>query len=64
MDPQDNKQLALRKAISAHEQAAAALTDLMTGPSEARLTEMLARLKQNLADLQVEAAGTDPEDPV
>src|SRR3712207_8247794 len=34
LEPQENKQLALQKAISAHEQAEAALADLMSGPSD------------------------------
>lgn len=64
MEPQDNKQLAVQKAISAHEQAEAALADLMTGPSQARFETMLDRIKQNLADLRSEASQTTPDDHV
>lgn len=64
MEPQDNKQLALQKAISAHEQAAAALSDLTAGGSDARYAAMRARLEQNLADLQAVASTTDPGDLV
>lgn len=60
MEPQDNKKISLQKAISAHEQAAAALADLMAGAPEPRYEAMLARLEQNLAELQAEAANTDP----
>ena len=58
MEPHDNKQLALQKAISSHEQAAAALADLMAGSPGGRVEAMVARINQNLADLHAEAAGT------
>lgn len=64
MEPHDNKQLALQKAISSHEQAAAGLADLMSGLSEEKYTAMLDRIKQNIADLQAEAAGSLPGDIV
>jgi hypothetical protein len=64
MEPQENKQLALQKAISSHEQAEAALADLMSGLSEERYAAMLARIRQNIADLQAEAASSRPEDRV
>jgi hypothetical protein len=64
MEPQDNKQLALQKAISAHQQAAAALADVFTGPPEERYATMVARIQQNLADLKADAARTDPGDQV
>ncbi|HEX8694393.1 MAG TPA: hypothetical protein VF746_18370 [Longimicrobium sp.] len=64
MEPQENKQLALQKAISSHEQAAAGLTDLMSGLSEDKYAAMLSRIKQNIADLQAEAASSQPEDHV
>jgi hypothetical protein len=57
MEPQDNKQLALQKAISSHEQAAAGLADLMgVLLSEEKYTIMLSRLTQNIAELHAEAA--------
>jgi hypothetical protein len=64
MEPQDNKQLTLQKAISAHEQAAAALTDLMSNAPGARYAAMLARLEENLADLRANATATQPGDLV
>ena len=64
MEPQDNKQLALMKAISSHEQAAAALTDLMDGLSGETYTAMLQRIEQNVADLQRMVAVSKPEDLV
>lgn len=64
MEPQDNKQLALQKAISAHEQAAASLADLTTGQPAERYATMVARIQQNLADLKADAARTDPGDLV
>lgn len=64
MEPQDNKKLALQKAISAHEQAEAALADLMTDTSDEKYAEMLERIRSNLAGLQAETAVTEPEDVV
>ena len=64
MEPNDNKQLALQKAISSHEQAAAGLADLMSGLSEDKYTAMLDRIKRNIADLQAEVAGSEPGDLV
>ncbi len=64
MEPQENKQLALQKAISSHEQAQAALADLMAGGEEGRYATLLQRVEQNLADLHREASSTEPEDVV
>ncbi|MBA4156775.1 MAG: hypothetical protein H0X65_04795 [Gemmatimonadetes bacterium] len=64
MDPQDNKQLALHKAISSHEQAVASLTDLMSGRSEGKYAAMLARIKENLRDLHAETETSSPGDHV
>jgi hypothetical protein len=65
MEPHDNKQLALQKAISAHEQAGAALTDLLGEllPEE-RYVAMIARIDQNIADLREEAEISRPGDHV
>jgi len=60
MEPQNNKKITLQKAVSAHEQAAASLADLNTDGTDPRYTAMLERLQQNLAELQAEAAATDP----
>jgi hypothetical protein len=64
MEAQDNKQIAVRKAISAHEEAAATLTDLTTAGDDPRYAAMLDRIKQNLADLNLLAAVSDPADRV
>lgn len=64
MEPHDNKQLALQKAISSHEQAAAALTDLMDGIAGETYRTMLGRIEQNIADLRRVAAGSKPGDLV
>lgn len=65
MDAQNNKQLALQKAISSHEQAAAGLADLMGGLlSEEKYNNMLSRLTQNIAELHAEAASSKPGDVV
>lgn len=62
MEPQDNKQLGLLKAISAHEQAGAALNDLMEGLGEDAYAAMLARIDQNIAELRRLAASSRPGD--
>jgi hypothetical protein len=64
MEPQDNKQLALRKAINAHQEAEAALADLMNDRSNARYSEMLERVQRNMSDLRAEAEIGDPADLV
>jgi hypothetical protein len=64
MEPQDNKQLALRKAISAHEEAEAALRDLVKDHTDARYADMLERIRRNVSDLNAEAATGDPADLV
>ena len=64
MEPQDNKQLALRKAIAAHEQAEAALADLMNDTSDAQYPEMLQAIGRNLALLRAQADTTPPAEHV
>jgi cob(I)alamin adenosyltransferase len=64
MEPQDNKRVALQKAISAHEQAAAALTDLMTECSDRKYDAQLERIQQNITELQGDAATTTSEQVV
>ena len=64
MEPQENKQLALRKAITAHEQAEAALTDLLNETSDAPVPEMLDRLQQNLVILRAQSESTGPAERV
>jgi hypothetical protein len=55
MEPQDNRKLALRKAISAHEETEAALVDLINAGSDPKYRKMLERIRHNLNDLRVEA---------
>lgn len=64
MEPQDNKQIALRKAIAAHEQAVAAVTDLMKDTADAPYPEMLQALERNLALLRAQAETTPPAEHV
>jgi hypothetical protein len=65
MEAQDNKQLALQKAISSHEQAVAGLSDLMgVLLSEEKYKIMLSRLTQNIVELHAEAASSKPGDLV
>jgi hypothetical protein len=57
MKPQDNEQLGITKAINAHEQAVAALGDLVDNNPDPLYDELLERLQQNIAALrQMEAA--------
>jgi hypothetical protein len=64
MEPQENKQLALQKAISSHEQAEAAIADLLTDGEEATHTALLERIRANLAELRAAAQNTSPSDTV
>ena len=64
MEPQDNKQLALRKAISAHKEAEASLADLAPDGSDPAYTQMIQRIQSNLSELQAQAVVAEPEDLV
>ena len=64
MESQDNKLVAVRKAISAHEEAVAALNDLKQGGTDPMVAAMLERIQQNLAELHRESAVSDPADTV
>lgn len=64
MEPQENKQLALRKAIAAHEQAEAAIADLLKDASDEPYPELLERLQQNLAVLRTRAETSSPAERV
>ena len=64
MEPQDNKQIALRKAIAAHEQAEAAVADLMKDAADAPYPEMLQAIARNLALLRAQADTTPPAERV
>jgi hypothetical protein len=61
MEPQDNKKIALQKAVSAHEQAAAALADLV---DDARYAGLIARVQANLAELRGESSTTSNAEQV
>jgi len=60
MEPQDNKKITLQKAVSAHEQAEAALVDL----ADEKYAGMLARVQANLAELRGESSTTSNAEPV
>ena len=64
MEPQENKQLALRKAIAAHEQAEAAVADLFKDATDAPYPEMMERLQQNIATLRARVETSDPGERV
>jgi hypothetical protein len=64
LEPSDNKQLALLKAISSHEQAAAALTDLTDGMPAEIYAAMLGRIEENITDLKRVMADSKPGDHV
>lgn len=56
MEPQENLKITLQKAISAHEQAEAALADVLNLSSDRRFAEMLERVQANLEGLRAAAA--------
>jgi hypothetical protein len=60
MKPQDNEQLGITKAISAHEQAVAALGDLVDNNPDPLYDELLARLQQNIDALRQKEGGVAP----
>jgi hypothetical protein len=64
MEPQENKKLALQKAISSHEQAEAALADLMQDETDPRYAGMLARVRATLGELRAAAGATPPGEKV
>lgn len=59
MEPQENKKLDLHKAVNAHEQAAAALADVINVSSDPRYARMMERIQANLEDLRADAATTE-----
>ena len=61
MEPHENKKIDLQKAVSAHEQAEAALADLINVSPEPRFERMLERLQANLQELRMDAATTAPD---
>jgi hypothetical protein len=64
MEPQDNKKLALQKAISSHEQAEAAIADLLKDGDDPLYAGLLERIRENVAQLRADLAGTGPAEHV
>jgi hypothetical protein len=64
MEPQDNKKLALQKAIASHEQAEAALADLLKDGDDPTYTALLERIRSNIAELRADAQGTSSGEQV
>jgi hypothetical protein len=61
VEPHENKKIDLQKAVSAHEQAEAALADLINVSQDPRFQRMLERLQANLRELRMDAATTAPD---
>jgi hypothetical protein len=64
MASHENEQLALQKAINAHDQAASAMTDLIGELPQERYVAMLARIEENIAALREQAERAKPGDLV
>lgn len=64
MEPQENKKLALGKAVHAHEQAEAALNDLMTDVPDPRYTAMVERIQRNIQELRAAASTSSPAEHI
>jgi DICT domain-containing protein len=64
MEPQDNKQLALRKAVAAHEQAEAAMADLMKDGADPLYQQILESLQRSIATLRQQAETSTPAERV
>jgi hypothetical protein len=64
MEAQDNLLLAVRKAISAHEEAANTIADLTSDPADTTYAPLLDRIKQNLSELHALAERGEPSDTV
>jgi hypothetical protein len=60
MEPQDNHRINLQKAINAHEEARAALGDVIDHTPDPIFGDMLRNVEQNLAALRAAAARTEP----
>lgn len=61
MEPQENLKISLQKAVSAHEQAEAALADLLNISSDRKYEAMLESVRAILNDLRANAATTPPD---
>jgi hypothetical protein len=64
MEPQDNKKLALGKAVNAHELAEAALNDLLKDGADPLYTTMMERIHQNIQELRAAAATSSPAEHI
>ena len=64
MEPQDNKKLALGKAVNAHELAEAALNDLLKDGADPMFTAMIERVQQNVQELRAAAATSSPAEHI
>jgi len=64
MEPQDNKKIALGKAVNVHELAEAALMDLMKEGPDPRYEAMAQRVRQNIEELRAEAAVSSPAERI
>ena len=60
MEPQDNHKVNLQKAINAHEEARAALADVIAHSPEPVFSEMLVNVERNIDALRNRAAQTAP----
>jgi cob(I)alamin adenosyltransferase len=61
VEPHENKKIDLQKAVSAHEQAEAAVADLINVSQDPRFERMLERIQTNLRELRMDAATTAPD---
>jgi hypothetical protein len=60
MEPQENHKVNLQKAINAHEEARAALADVIALSPEPVFTEMLHNVERNLDALRAHSAQAAP----
>jgi uncharacterized protein (DUF433 family) len=61
MEPQDNLKVNLQKAINTHEDAMAAVADVLDHSPDPVYSEMLETLKRNVEMLRAQAARTPPD---
>ena len=61
MEPQDNLKIGLQKAVSAYEQAAAAMADVMSTSSDPKYATMVQQLEAHLEVLRADSATTPPD---
>lgn len=61
MEEKPEEKIALRRAISAHQEAEGALTDIIRDTPGAPFDQMLTRIKQNLEELRAAAEATSTE---